>query len=109
MAEQKDFDNECFWQKCKRFARKAGGEVVEKALWLYYTAEDKDTPKWAKATVFAALAYFVSPIDAIPDLTPVFGFGDDIGVLISAIATIAIHITPEIKEKAAEKMKEWFD
>ena len=109
MAEQQDFNDECLWQKCKRFARKAGGEVVEKALWLYYTAEDKDTPKWAKATVFAALAYFVSPIDAIPDPTPVFGFGDDIGVLISAVATIAIHITPEIKEKAAEKMKEWFD
>ena len=108
MGEQKDFNDECFWQKCKRFARKAGGEIVEKALWLYYTAEDKDTPKWAKATVFAALAYFVAPVDAMPDPTPVFGFTDDLGVLASAIVAIGMHVTPDIKKKAAEKMKEWF-
>ena len=89
--------------------KKTGREVVEKALWCYYTAESKDTPKWAKATVFAALAYFVCPIDAIPDVTPGIGFTDDLGVLISAVAAIAMHITPVMKKKAAEKMAEWFD
>ena len=65
----------------KRFVRvKLAVKIVEKALWLYYTAEDKDTPKWAKATVFASLAYFVAPVDAIPDPTPVLGFTDDLGV-----------------------------
>ena len=108
MAEQKNYSEGDFWQKLRRFTQKAGREVVEKALWLYYTAEDKDTPKWAKATVFAALAYFVCPIDVIPDPTPGIGFSDDLGVLISAVAAIAMHITPEIKKKAAEKMMEWF-
>ena len=108
MAE-KDFNEAGFWEKCKRFARKAGRDVVEKALWLYYTAESKGTPKWVRATVFAALAYFVSPIDAIPDVTPGIGFTDDLGVLISAVAAIAMHITPKVKEQADKKMAEWFD
>ena len=56
-----------------------------------------------------ALAYFISPIDAIPDPIPVIGFTDDLGVLIGAVATIAAHITPKEKKKAAEKMAEWFD
>ena len=107
MAE-KDFNDECFWEKCKRFALKAGKKVIERALWCYYTAENKNTPKWVKGVVFAALTYFVSPIEVIPDPTPGIGFSDDLGVLISAVAAIAMHITPEIKEKAAEKMKEWF-
>ncbi len=105
----KDFSEADFWQKIKTFARKAGRDVIEKALWLYYTAESKDTPKWAKATVFAALAYFISPIDAIPDPTPVFGFTDDLGVLISTVAAIAMHITPKAKKQAAEQMVGWFD
>ena len=57
-----------------------------------------------------ALAYFISPIDAIPDPIPVIGFTDDLGVLIGAVATIAMHITPKEKKKAAEKRRwiEWF-
>ena len=109
MADRKDCTDTDLWQKISTYARKAGREVVEKVLWCYYAAEAKDTPKWAKATVFAALAYFISPIDAIPDPTPMFGFTDDLGVLISAVAAIAMHITPEVKEQAAEKMVDWFN
>lgn len=105
----KDFSEADFWQKIKSFARKAGREVVEKALWCYFAAESPDTPKWAKAAIYAALAYFISPIDAIPDVTPGIGFTDDLGVLISAVAAIAMHITPKAKKQAAEKMVDWFD
>ena len=50
---------------------KAGKEVIEKALILYYCLQDDDTPAWAKTTIIGALGYFISPIDAIPDLVPV--------------------------------------
>ncbi len=33
------------------------------------------------ATIIGAIAYVVLPIDAIPDLIPLAGFGDDIGVV----------------------------
>ena len=93
----KNYNEAGFFQKLNIFARIAGHTLVEKALQLYYAAESKDTPKWAKGVVMGALAYFVSPIDAIPDVIPGIGFTDDLGVLIGAVATIAAHITPKQK------------
>ena len=34
-----------------------------------------------KATLLGAIAYFVLPFDAIPDMLPVLGFTDDAAVL----------------------------
>ena len=57
----------------------------------------------------STLVYFINPIDAIPDVTPIAGFTDDLGVIIGALAMIAVHITPEIKKQATQKAAEWFD
>ena len=104
----KNYSEAGFWQKLNTFARKAGHDLVEKSLQLYYAAESPDTPRWAKGVIYCALAYFVSPIDAIPDVTPGIGFSDDLGVLIGAVAVVAAHITPQVKKRAANKMKKWF-
>lgn len=101
----KHYDDGGFWLKVKKFAVKAGGEIIEKALILYYTLKDSDTPKWAKTTIIGALGYFISPIDAIPDFTPVVGFADDLGVLVLAVAAVAAHIKEEHKKKAVERLK----
>ena len=105
----KNYSDAGFWQKLNTFARKAGHDLVEKSLQLYYAAESPDTPTWARGVVFGALAYFVVPIDAIPDVTPGIGFADDLCVLIGAVSAVAAHITPEVKDQADKKMAEWFD
>ena len=105
----KNYSDAGFWQKLNTFARKAGHDLVEKSLQLYYAAESPDTPTWARGVVFGALAYFVAPIDAIPDVTPGIGFADDLCVLIGAVSAVAAHITPEVKDQADKKMAEWFD
>lgn len=104
----KHYDDDGFWSKVKKFALRAGAELIEKALTLYYTLKDSDTPKWAKATITGALGYFIVPIDAIPDITPVVGYADDIGVLALAIAAVAAHIKKEHVEKAKDMLKTWF-
>jgi len=104
----KEFSEESFWRKTRRFALVAGKEVVSKALMLYYVFHDKDTPTWAKAAILAALGYFITPLDAIPDFTPLVGFTDDLGALLTATATIAANIKPEHKEMADRKVREWF-
>jgi len=103
------FSEESFWDKLKNFAIKAGKEVIEKALALYYCLQDKDTPVWAKTVIVGALGYFISPIDAIPDALPVVGFSDDLGVLVLALASVAAHIKEEHKKKAQEAIKQWFE
>ena len=109
MNEQKDYTNAGFWQKLNTFARKAGHDLVDKSLQLYAAAESPDTPKWAKGVIFAALAYFIAPIDAIPDLTPGIGFTDDLGVLISGIAAIGMHITRRSKSKPKRRWPNGFN
>jgi uncharacterized membrane protein YkvA (DUF1232 family) len=105
----KDYSENSFWEKLKQFALVAGKEVIEKALQLYYALQEPATPTWAKVVIIGALGYFISPLDAIPDFTPFIGYLDDLGVLVAACATVALHITDEIKSKAAAKMAEWFD
>ncbi|MEX8518239.1 MAG: YkvA family protein [Leptothrix sp. (in: b-proteobacteria)] len=97
-----------FWQKIKDFALKAGREVIEKALWLYYAAQRPDTPTWAKTVIYGALAYFISPLDAIPDVTPVIGFVDDLGALAAAVATVSAYINDEVRQQASNKLADWF-
>ena len=81
---------------------------MEPALKMYYAAMDSDTPAWAKATIFAALGYFIFPIDAIPDVAPVVGYADDLGVLASALATTAANIKDDHVKKAKETLARWF-
>jgi uncharacterized membrane protein YkvA (DUF1232 family) len=104
----KDYSEASFWDKLKKFARFAGKEVIGKALQLYYALQAPATPIWAKTVIIAALGYFISPIDAIPDAIPVVGYADDLGVLVAAIATVSTYITDEIKTKAKAKLDEWF-
>ena len=89
-----------FWRTVRRRARLAGREAIEHALVLYYTLRSPHTPVWAKTAIIGALGYFISVVDAIPDLTPVLGYTDDVGVLLAALAAVARSVTPAIRERA---------
>lgn len=104
-----EYSNKSFWEKVKKFAIIAGKEVIQKALILYYCFSDGDTPAWAKGVILAALGYFISPVDAIPDMTPIVGYADDLGALIAASTAVAAHIKKEHIDKAKGKLGDWFD
>ncbi|MCG8538011.1 MAG: DUF1232 domain-containing protein [Pseudomonadales bacterium] len=87
---------------------KAGLDVVSRVLQLYYLAKSPDLPVWAKASVFAALGYFVVSPDAVPDILPVMGFADDLVILSSTLAGLSAQITPEIRDKVTTKLSRWF-
>lgn len=102
------YSDDSFWGKVKGYAKVAGETVLEPALKLYHASTDPDTPAWAKTVIYGALGYFISPIDAIPDITPVIGYADDLGVLAAAVAATAAHIKTEHGQKAKETLKQWF-
>jgi len=108
----KDYSNkysdDSFWKKVGNYALKAGKQVIETALTLYFCLGDPDTPAWAKGVIIGALGYFIFPLDAIPDIIPGAGYTDDLGVLSSALLAVAVHIKDEHKQKAQEKLKQWF-
>jgi uncharacterized membrane protein YkvA (DUF1232 family) len=103
-----EYSDESFWAKVVAFALKAGREVIRLALTLYNCLQDEETPKWARTVIVGALGYFIFPADVIPDFVPGAGFTDDLAVLMAAVATVMVHIKPEHREQAEERMKEWF-
>lgn len=105
---EREYTETGFWDSMLRYAKLAGREVVEKALQLYYLAQTPEVPGWARAVIYGALGYFITPIDAIPDLTPIVGYTDDLGVLVASMATVMGYVTPEVMERAAQKAREWF-
>lgn len=106
---KKHYSGADFWIKLKLSAKAAGRELVEKSLWLYYAARRPDTPLWAKTAVYSALAYFILPIDAIPDFIPITGYTDDMAAIAAAVATITSYIDDEVKNLANKRLKCWFD
>lgn len=95
-------------QKLLKTARKAARQVpfMEDVVAGYYCALDPATPAKVRATVLAALAYFVLPIDVVPDFILGVGFGDDATVLMAAISMIRAHMRPDHYDAAREALEE---
>lgn len=104
----KYFSEEGLWEKIKKFSKDAGAKVIYAVLLLFYAMKDKSVSIKTKLSIAAALGYFILPTDAIFDLTPLIGYSDDLGVLLFALSQISASITPEVKQKAKEKLKDWF-
>lgn len=102
------FSESHFWQKLNKYARQAGTKAVYTALLLFYAYDRNDTPGWAKRIVLGSLGYLITPIDALPDLTPILGYTDDLGVLSFGLVTIAAYINQDVKQNAREKLQQWF-
>ncbi|MGK0365290.1 MAG: uncharacterized membrane protein YkvA (DUF1232 family) [Saprospiraceae bacterium] len=103
-----DFSENSFWAKIKGYARQAGLKTAYSGLLLYYAYRRHDTPSWAKKLILGVLGYFISPLDALPDLTPLIGYTDDLGVLTFGLVTIACYINDEVKGNARQQLNKWF-
>jgi uncharacterized membrane protein YkvA (DUF1232 family) len=87
-----------FWRKLRRVAARL--PFAEDLIAAHYCAFDRQTPLRVKAALVGALAYFVLPADAIPDVLPLIGYTDDAAMLAAAIRLVAAHITPAHREAA---------
>ena len=87
-----------FLPKLRRVASKI--PFASDALAVFYCARDPATPTPAKGLIFAALAYFVLPTDAIPDIFAGVGFTDDAAVLSALIALVGANVKNRHREQA---------
>ncbi|PTW63457.1 uncharacterized membrane protein YkvA (DUF1232 family) [Breoghania corrubedonensis] len=87
-------------------SRKALRQIpfMEDVVAAYYCAFDPATPAKVRATLIGALAYFVLPLDAVPDFILGIGFGDDATVLMAAISMVGAHIREEHREAARKAL-----
>ena len=89
-----------FWKKIRAIARSSS--FIRQVLAMYFAMKDPHTPLAAKASLGAALAYFVMPLDAIPDVMAVIGYTDDIAVIAAAWQAYSWAVTREHCEQADE-------
>jgi len=87
-----------FWTKLLHLAGRV--PFADDAAAAYFCAFDPATPTRVRGVLLAALAYFVTPIDAIPDFIAGLGFTDDAAVLATALGLVARHVKPEHVAKA---------
>lgn len=95
-------------EKLQRYAKQAGLKVVYSVLLMFYAFRRKETPAWARHIIIGVLGYFISPIDAIPDLSPIIGYTDDLGMLSFGLVTIAAYVNDDVRVQARKKLRDWF-
>ncbi len=87
-----------FWPKIRRVAARV--PFAADALAVWWCARDPATPNAAKGLMFAGLAYFVLPTDAIPDVLAGIGFTDDAAVIAALMAVVGKHLKPRHRAEA---------
>lgn len=93
-----------FWRTFAKAAKQV--PFAEDVVAAYYCALDPETPGKAKAVLLGALAYFIMPMDAVPDFLALVGFSDDIAVLTLAIATVRANLTEAHRVAARKSLDE---
>jgi uncharacterized membrane protein YkvA (DUF1232 family) len=91
---------EKFWETARRAANKV--PFMDEVVAAYFCAMDPETPARVRGILLAALAYFVLPLDLLPDFLAIVGFSDDVAVLTAAIAAVRSNIT-DAHRSAAKK------
>ena len=88
-----------FWVKLRR----AMGSIdfAREAVAAWYCATDPTTPVRVKAILIGALAYFILPVDVIPDVIVGLGFTDDAAVFWAAWKAVSSHIEERHRTRAA--------
>lgn len=91
-----------FWVKFRSVAGRI--PFADDLVAAYYCAMDPETPLKVRGTLLGALAYFILPLDGIPDLILGLGYTDDAAVIAAAISMVARHITPTHRAAAAKAL-----
>jgi uncharacterized membrane protein YkvA (DUF1232 family) len=95
-TEQKiHFVEENLWTKLQRSGKKIS--FAKDILALFNYMKDPVVSWHRKAIVVAALIYFIVPIDAVPDISPLVGYLDDLGVIAALLKFLGSEILPYYK------------
>lgn len=89
--KDKEYVEENFWRKIESVGKKI--PFMHDAIALFKYMKDPEVHWGKKSFVVGALAYFIWPFDAIPDIAPIIGYLDDAGV----IAALVLYLKSELE------------
>ena len=102
LPQWKPADEPRLWRKLARLAARIG--FADQLLAAWYCAADRNTPSHVRGVLLAALAYFLLPVDAVPDIVAAIGFTDDAAVIAAVLGTFARYVTPEHRAQAQGRL-----
>lgn len=76
----------------KKKSKKISDKIIAPATTVWEYIKDPKSDSALKITAVGVIIYLVSPIDALPDFTPVVGFVDDIAALGVMVKLITMNI-----------------
>jgi uncharacterized membrane protein YkvA (DUF1232 family) len=91
-----------FWPKIRKVAARI--PFARDALSVWHCARDEETPLAAKGMMLAALAYFVMPVDVVPDFIAGLGFTDDAAVFAALVAVLGRNLKPKHRQAAQKDL-----
>ena len=102
IARQERIVREGFWRKL----RKVAGLIpfAEDLVAAFFCAIDQNTPMKVRGALLAALVYFITPTDLIPDFVAGIGFSDDAAVLAMVMGLVGGHIKDRHRAKARDAL-----
>ena len=83
---------ENLWEKLERVGKKIS--FAKDILALVKYMRDPLVSWHRKAIVVAGLVYFITPIDTIPDIVPLIGYLDDLGVITAVLKFLGHELIP---------------
>ena len=87
--------------RLKQHLRDLKGETYA----VYLACRDPRVPWYARALAAATIAYFLSPIDLIPDPIPILGYLDDLLIVPLGIALVLRMIPAEVMAECRERAR----
>ena len=91
-SKKAEYVDENLWHKLEKTGKKIS--FAKDVMALYGYMSDSVVPWHRKAIVIAALVYFISPLDTIPDIAPLFGYLDDLGVIAALLKFLGSELIP---------------
>lgn len=100
LTYQDKFSKDNLLLKLQHYGRDIGLTVLYNVLQLWYVLQKPEVPAKNKAVIMGALGYLITPLDFIPDLTPILGYNDDAAAILFALYMVRQYVDDEVKAQA---------
>ncbi len=108
LTYQDKFSKDNLLLKLQHYGRDIGLTVLYNVLQLWYVLQKPEVPAKNKAVIMGALGYLITPLDFIPDLTPILGYNDDAAAILFALYMVRQYVDDEVKAQAKARLVKIF-
>ena len=108
LTYQDKFSKDNLLLKLQHYGRDIGLTVLYNVLQLWYVLQKPEVPAKNKAVIMGALGYLITPLDFIPDLTPILGYNDDAAAILFALYMVRQYVDDEVKAQDKARLAKIF-